>query len=124
MNPAPIAVFGTRTERLVGLWRIPAIASSPRGRVLTAALAIAVVLGAEVAIFGDRLSLATDVGSAITGGNLAMFGSLFASREPALKPMQMTHVARVVAVIGETDEDDAPEAEQGFLKGALDGMFA
>ncbi|CTQ31721.1 hypothetical protein JAN5088_00480 [Jannaschia rubra] len=52
-----------------------------------------------------------------------MFGSLFASREPALKPMQMTHAARVVAVIEETDEDDALEAEQGFLKGALDGMF-
>ena len=52
-----------------------------------------------------------------------MFEALFGSKNPTLKPMQRTHVARVVEIIAQTDEDDAEEAEAGFLEEGVEGMF-
>ncbi len=86
-------------------------------------IAIALVLAIEVSAFAQDLSVATHTISALIGGGFAMFGSLFGSKDPSLKPMKMTHIAQVVAIIEETDEDDALEAEQGFLAGDLEGMF-
>lgn len=53
-----------------------------------------------------------------------MFGNLFGSKGPQLKPMQPVHIPKVVAIINQTDDDDAAEAEAEFLDGGgLEGMF-
>ena len=53
-----------------------------------------------------------------------MFGNLFGSKGPALKPMQISHVSKVIEIINQTDDDDAAEAEQEFLDGdGLEGMY-
>lgn len=84
---------------------------------------IAAVLILEAVLLSAQVSVVTHAVGAFIGGSHAMFGSLFGSREPVLKPMKPTHAGRVVAIIEETDEDDALEAEQGFLAGDLEGMF-
>jgi GNAT superfamily N-acetyltransferase len=52
-----------------------------------------------------------------------MFGSLFGPKVPTLKPMQRAHISKAIAIINETDEDDATEAEDEFLSGGVNGMF-
>ncbi|KIT15140.1 rhomboid family intramembrane serine protease [Jannaschia aquimarina] len=89
--------------------------------ILVAAIATTLIL--EAAFFWNDLSVAAHATAALIGGGFAMFGSLFASKEPRLRPMKTADIAHVVAIIDETDEDDAVEAEHGFLKGDLDGMF-
>nr|WP_239479680.1 rhomboid family intramembrane serine protease [Actibacterium sp. 188UL27-1] len=81
-----------------------------------------VIAVAEVLTLGDRIAVWTHVISMFVGA-LAVFGNLFGSSEPTLKPMQMTHLSKVVAIINETDEDDALDAEETLLKRGMDGMF-
>lgn len=53
-----------------------------------------------------------------------MFNALFGSKGPALKKMEWQHVSDVIAIIAQTDEDDAAEAEEIFLaQGGLENMF-
>jgi len=52
-----------------------------------------------------------------------MFKTLFADKTPMLKPMQPKHVARVVEIISQTDEDDASEALRSFETYGFDGKF-
>ncbi|WP_179381140.1 rhomboid family intramembrane serine protease [Jannaschia marina] len=84
---------------------------------------IMAVLFLEALFLFDRVSVVTHAVGALIGGSNVMFGSLFGSKGPVLKPMKLTHAGRVAAIIEETDEDDALEAEQGFLAGDLEGMF-
>ena len=84
---------------------------------------IAVFLAVEVRFQSDTISIYTHITSIFIGGGYAMFGSLFGSKDPVLKPMQLTHIARVVEIIDETDEDDAREAEQSFIHDGLEGLF-
>lgn len=84
---------------------------------------IAVFLALEIVYLSDRLAIYPHVTSAIIGGVFAMFGNLFGSKGPQLKPMQAVHIPKVVAIINQTDDDDAAEAEDEFLDGGLEGMF-
>lgn len=52
-----------------------------------------------------------------------MFGSLFGRGGPALKPMQLSHLPRVLAIIQETDEDDATAAQGALSESRCAGMF-
>lgn len=52
-----------------------------------------------------------------------MLGRLFGSNEPRLVPMKQDHLSQVVAIIAETDEDDATEAEENLISGGGEGMF-
>lgn len=53
-----------------------------------------------------------------------MFANLFGAKGPTLKPLEWSHMARVVEIIGQTDEDDAAEAENTLLNQGYDTMFA
>lgn len=52
-----------------------------------------------------------------------MLGRLFGGNEPRLVPMKQDHLSQVVAIIAETDEDDAAEAEENLIAGGGEGMF-
>ena len=86
-----------------------------------ALLLVAIAVG-EVLTLGDRVAVWTHVTSMFVGG-VAVFGNLFGSAEPTLKPMQLTHLSKGIAIINETDEDDALDAEETLLKRGMDGMF-
>lgn len=96
----------TPTEKLVQTWVL-----------------ILMFLGLEVWFQSDQLAIYTHITSILIGGGYAMFGSLFGGKEPVLKPMQMTHLSAVIAIIDETDDDDAREAESTLLEEGFDGMF-
>ncbi|WP_169788518.1 rhomboid family intramembrane serine protease [Litoreibacter arenae] len=87
------------------------------------AVAIAAVLGAEIYWLSDKIAIYPHLLSTLIGGSFAMLSSLFGSKHPTLKPMQYSHVSQVVAIINETDEDDAAEAENLLLDEGVDGMF-
>lgn len=85
---------------------------------------IALVLLLEVVFLSQTVAVYPHITSASIGGAFAMFGNLFGSKGPALKPMQMSHVSKVIEIINQTDDDDAAEAEQEFLDGdGLEGMY-
>lgn len=84
---------------------------------------IVLMLTLEWAYLSSTVAIYAHIGGAAVGGTLAMFESLFGSKTPALKPMQLTHIARVAQIIDETDSDDAREAEEQFLNGDTEGMF-
>lgn len=52
-----------------------------------------------------------------------MFGKLFGETGPHLNPLKMDHLRQVVALIAETDEDDAEEAEHSLREKRGVGMF-
>ncbi len=52
-----------------------------------------------------------------------MFGSLLGGSGPKFKPMKRDHLVEALAIIEETDEDDAAEAEESLLERGTDGMF-
>lgn len=106
-----------------GLISFGVLATSPPAHRSTTALLIAVALAAEFALLRSGTAVYTHLASALTGGGLAMFASLFGNKGPTLKPMKWEHVARVVEIIGQTDEDDAAEAESTFLDHGYDNMF-
>lgn len=106
-----------------GLAAFAVLAGAAPGNRLLFALLIAAIVGLESAILSDDLAIAAHIVSTLIGGGYAMLGALFGGGKTALKPMRRTDIARVVAIIEETDEDDALEAEQGFLSGDLGGMF-
>ncbi len=77
---------------------------------------------------------------AITGGVIAMFGSLFKKKKPQvpppapnqqsggdepyhLRPMVEDDLPRVIEIIAETDEDDAEEAEENLNEREGKGMY-
>jgi len=88
-----------------------------------AGLAVLTLLALEWLYLSQAVAVYVHISGALIGGSLAVLESLFGSKNPTLKPMQRTHIARVVDIIGQTDEDDAAEAESGFLDDGLEGMF-
>jgi len=52
-----------------------------------------------------------------------MFGGLFGKSGPQLKKMAPKHLAQVIQIIEETDEDDAAEAEETLVERNLQGMY-
>lgn len=107
-----------------GMVAFAVIVDRPRRMQLLNAAIIAVVLLSEVLYLSDTVAIYPHITSATIGAAYAMFGNLFGSKGPTLKPMQMTHIAKVVGIIHQTDDDDAAEAEAEFLEpGGLEGMF-
>jgi membrane associated rhomboid family serine protease/GNAT superfamily N-acetyltransferase len=98
------------------------MARPPRDMTI-AGIAVATLLVLEWLYLYRSVAVYVHITGALIGGSLAMFESLFGSKHPTLRPMQRTHIARVVAIIAQTDEDDAEEAETGFLEDGVDGMF-
>ena len=82
----------------------------------------AVGFGIEAALPAAGIAVWVHGVSFILGGLAAMF-DIFGASDPRLRPMQATDVAAAVAIIAETDEDDAYEAETQFLDRGTDGMF-
>ncbi len=84
---------------------------------------ITVLLASEWLYLSQTVAVYVHISGALLGGALAMFESLFGNKNPTLKPMQLTHVSKVVSIIAQTDSDDAQEAEREFLDGSLAQMF-
>ncbi|WP_425073010.1 rhomboid family intramembrane serine protease [Sagittula sp. S175] len=89
----------------------------------SATVLIALGLSAEWAFLRQDLAVYTHIAGATTGIVFAMFSSLFGAKGAQLKPMKWDHVAKVVPIIAETDEDDASEAEEVFLSRGFDNML-
>jgi len=90
------------------------------------ALLIALVLLAEFFLLRTDLSVYTHMSAALIGGGCSMFSSLFNKTKntgPQLRPMLANHEARVVDLIGQTDEDDAEEAERVFQNYGYEDMY-
>ncbi|MEJ6404403.1 rhomboid family intramembrane serine protease [Yoonia sp. 2307UL14-13] len=88
-----------------------------------AALAVATLIFLEIMTLSQHIAVYVHAAGALIGGSLAMFETLFGGKDPTLKPMQPAHIARVVEIIAQTDDDDAEEAEENFLEDGLEGMF-
>ncbi|WP_162617694.1 rhomboid family intramembrane serine protease [Yoonia maritima] len=86
-------------------------------------LVILGVITLEILFGGRSIAIYAHIFSTLIGGSYAMFGSLFGSKGPQLKPMQLTHLSKVVQIIKETDDDDAAEAENEFLNDGIEDMF-
>lgn len=98
------------------MWDVSAKAALPKILMLAAVLlAERFFLNTSVAIFGHATAI-------IIGGGSAMLGAFFGTKGPVLRPMEWKHVTQAVAIIAETDEDDAHEAEQVFLNGGYERM--
>ena len=106
-----------------GLLGFAVLSATPREKYWTTWGMIAVFLALEVQFQSQSISIYTHITSILIGGGYAMFGSLFGSKDPVLKPMQLSHISQVVAIIDETDDDDAREAEQSFMHDGVDDMF-
>lgn len=89
-------------------WRVPAIGL--------------VGLGIEAALPMTYVAVWVHLVSFLIGGFASML-NIFGGGGPQLKPMQLTDLSRVVEIINETDEDDAAEAEEGFLADGCANMF-
>lgn len=98
------------------------IAAPPERRIVTIAL-IALALSAEYLFLRPQIAVFTHITAAVIGAGFAMFNSLFGSKGPVLKPMELHHVSPVIAIIAQTDEDDAHEAESTFLDDGVENMF-
>lgn len=106
-----------------GLVGYAIISLTPKDQLFFSCAMIALALGAEAVYLSDDIAVYTHITSALIGGSYAMFNSLFGNSTPKLKPMQLTHISRVVAIINETDDDDAEEAEAGFISEGVEDMF-
>ena len=98
------------------------MARPPFGMAL-AGLAVLTLLVLEFIYLSRSVAVYVHSAGALIGGGLALLEALFGSKTPTLKPMQRSHIARVVEIIGQTDDDDAQEAEDGFLEDGVEGMF-
>ncbi|QAX29101.1 rhomboid family intramembrane serine protease [Leisingera sp. NJS204] len=83
----------------------------------------AVLLAAELHFADESLAIYSHAVSAALGGVFFMFENLFGTKAPALKPMVLNHLSRVVEIIAQTDEDDAAEAEAAMLSQGVSNMF-
>ncbi|WP_171180589.1 GNAT family N-acetyltransferase [Ruegeria sp. HKCCD8929] len=99
------------------------LASTPPDRRGYTVVLIALALTAEALFLRPQIAVFTHITAAAIGGGFAMFGSLFGTKGPSLKPMEWRHTTRVIEIIGQTDEDDAVEAEGTFLDDGMDNMF-
>ena len=81
-------------------------------------------LAIDIIFAQETLAVYAHAGGATTGMGLAMFNKLFGQKGPKLVPMGPEHHAYAIAIIAETDEDDAEEAEEQFREEGYDGMFA
>lgn len=101
-----------------------AVIRSTRREQLAQTWALMLMLVAVEAWFqSDHLAIYTHITSILIGGGYAMLGSLFGGKQPALKPMQLTHLFDALEIIEETDSDDAREAEASLKSEGLEGMF-
>lgn len=89
-------------------WRIPAIGL--------------IGFGIEAMLPATVMAVWVHLVSFLIGGFASML-NIFGGGGPQLKPMQLTDLSRVIAIIEETDEDDAAEAEESFLSRGCDNMF-
>lgn len=106
-----------------GLLAYGVMMARPPRELAVAAAAIVTLLVLEWIYLSGTVAVYVHITGALIGGSLAMFEALFGSKTPTLKPMQRTHIAQVVDIIGQTDEDDAAEAEENFLNDGVEGMF-
>jgi membrane associated rhomboid family serine protease/GNAT superfamily N-acetyltransferase len=86
-------------------------------------LLIVLALSAEFALLRAELAVFTHIAGTTIGGGAAMLSSLFGKKGPHLKPMEWKHVSKAVEIIGQTDEDDAAEAERIFVDSGYTNMF-
>ncbi|MGH1459846.1 MAG: rhomboid family intramembrane serine protease [Paracoccaceae bacterium] len=99
------------------------LATAPRVRWWGLSMIAMIALALEATLLSTTLALYPHILSTFLGGGFAMFNSLFGSKSPTLKPMQLSHLSKVIAIINETDEDDAAEAEEQFLGQGCGGMY-
>lgn len=99
------------------------LATAPAGQRPTTLMMIALALLAEWVLLRTEVAVVSHLTAALIGGSTAMFANLFGPKGPHLEQMEWKHTARVVEIIAQTDEDDAEEAENGFLKGDFEDMF-
>lgn len=94
-----------------------------RAGLAIASAAMLFLLVSELLFLSQTIAVYVHITGAMIGGSFVMFEALFGNKGPALKPMQPTHIGRVVEIINQTDEDDAKEAEENFYEDGLEGMF-
>ncbi len=92
------------------------------GLVLWGCLILA-ALSVDFWMMKEVLAVYAHAGGAAAGAGIVMFNKMFGQKGPKLIPMGPEHHAYVIAIIAETDEDDAEEAEAQFQEDGYDGMF-
>lgn len=78
---------------------------------------------AEPLLADNEIAMASHGTAILCGGFFSMFGSLFGSSKPTVKPMNVTHLNEAVAIIAQTDDDDADEAFEDLKNKQCQNMF-
>jgi GNAT superfamily N-acetyltransferase len=90
---------------------------------LFGALWLAFSFLAEPLFLDNEIAVASHGTAILCGGIFSMFGSLFGSSKPTVKPMNVTHLNEAVIIIAQTDDDDADEAFEDLKSKQCENMF-
>ncbi|MEO9968516.1 MAG: rhomboid family intramembrane serine protease [Hyphomonadaceae bacterium] len=93
-----------------------------------------ITVGSEIFFMSDTIAVFAHLGGLLFGGGMAMFGKMFGKKQagapeavdpdqPELKPMQEADLPAVIAIINQTDDDDAADAEETLTERGVLGMY-
>lgn len=93
------------------------------------------IVGSEVLFMSDKIAVFAHLGGLIFGGGLGVFEKLFGKKsgadpqqsqdpdQPFLRPMEPSDHDAVIAIINQTDEDDAEDADETLKERGYAGMY-
>ena len=93
-----------------------------------------ITVGSELVFVSDKIAVFAHLGGLLFGGGLAMFGKMFGKKgevtpqevdpdQPELRPMQPSDHDAVIAIINQTDDDDAEDADEVLRERGYLGMY-
>ncbi|MBV1866318.1 MAG: rhomboid family intramembrane serine protease [Marinosulfonomonas sp.] len=97
--------------------------NAPKERAIGLMLFAFLLVMLEIAFRSGELAVYTHLTGILIGGSAVMFQKFLPSKGPQLRKMEFRHIVEAIAIINETDEDDASEAESSFLDDGLENMF-
>ncbi len=93
------------------------------------------IVGSEVLFMSDTIAVFAHLGGLIFGGGLGVFEKLFGKKnaaapqqpqdpdQPELRPMERADHDAVIAIINQTDDDDAQDADETLRARGYGGMY-
>ena len=93
------------------------------------------IVGSEVLFMSEKIAVFAHLGGLSFGGGLGVFEKLFGKKneatgpeptdpdQPQLRAMQPSDHAAVIAIINQTDDDDAEDADETLTERGYDGMY-